>query len=357
MTEEEQIDRLKNLVADLLEEAKKQGADAAEADVSTQTGLSVTVRLGETETIEHTSDNGLGITVYFGQRKGSASTTDLRPDAVRESVAAACRIARYTSEDPAAGLADPDLLATDVPDLDLFHPWELDADAAAEIARGCEDAARSVDPRISNSEGATLYTQRSSFIYGNIARLRRRLPHHAAQPELRGDRPARRRHAARLLVRQQPGRRRVGRPGRDRPTCRRAHAGATRQPQAQHPRVPGTVSLRYRAQPAAQPVRRDPWTCRVPQIDLPARPGRASRSFPTGSTSAKTRCGRAARPARPSTTRALRPGTVNWSRAACCRATCWTAMPLASSVCRAPPAPAACATRASPAAASRSMNC
>jgi PmbA protein len=167
MSESEQISQLAQIVEDLLREARHLGADAAEAGVSTQTGLSVTVRLGETETIEHTSDNGLGITVYFGQRKGSANTTDLRDAAVRETVAAACRIARHTSEDPAAGLADAALMARDVPDLDLFHPWELDADAAAEIARGCEDAARSVDPRISNSEGATLYTQRSSFIYGN----------------------------------------------------------------------------------------------------------------------------------------------------------------------------------------------
>ena len=167
MTDSEQIARLEGVVADLLQEAKKQGADAAEAGVSTQTGLSVTVRLGETETIEHTSDNGLGITVYFGHRKGSANTTDLRPEAIRESVAAACRIARYTSEDPAAGLADPELLAKDVPDLDLFHPWEIDAEQAAAIARECEDAARAADPRITNSEGATLYTQRSGFIYGN----------------------------------------------------------------------------------------------------------------------------------------------------------------------------------------------
>lgn len=167
MSEAEQIDRLKQIVADLLAEARSQGADAAEAGVSAQTGLSVTVRLGETETIEHTSDNGLGVTVYFGRRKGSANTTDLRPAAIRESVAAACRIARHTSEDPANGLADPDLLARDVPDLDLFHPWQIDADQAAELARRCEDAAREVDPRITNSEGATLYTQQSRFVYGN----------------------------------------------------------------------------------------------------------------------------------------------------------------------------------------------
>jgi PmbA protein len=167
MSQAEQISRLKQVVEDLLHEARHQGADAAEAGVSAQTGLSVTVRLGETETIEHTSDNGLGITVYFAHRKGSANTTDLRPDAIRESVAAACRIAKHTSEDPAAGLADAHRMARDVPDLDLYHPWDLDADEAAGIARDCEDAARAVDPRISNSEGATLYTQRSSFIYGN----------------------------------------------------------------------------------------------------------------------------------------------------------------------------------------------
>jgi PmbA protein len=163
----EQIAQLKQVVDDLLQEARKQGADSAEAGVSVQTGLSVTVRLGEIETIEHTSDNGLAVTVYFDRRKGSANTTDLRPEAIRESVAAACRIAKHTSEDPAAGLADPELMAREVPDLDLYHPWQLSAEAATETARECEDAARGLDPRISNSEGATLYTQRSSFVYGN----------------------------------------------------------------------------------------------------------------------------------------------------------------------------------------------
>jgi PmbA protein len=168
MTEHVQrISEIQNTVDDLLQEARRQGADAAEAAVSAQTGLSVTVRLGETETIEHTSDNGLGITVYFGHRKGSANTTDLRPEAIRESVAAACRIAKYTSEDPAAGLADAARMARDIPDLDLHHPWDLTAEQAADIATSCEDAARGNDARISNSEGATLYSQTSSFIYGN----------------------------------------------------------------------------------------------------------------------------------------------------------------------------------------------
>jgi PmbA protein len=167
MSETDRIVRLENTVSDLLDEARRQGADSAEAGVSSQTGLAVTVRLGEVETIEHTSDNGLGITVYVGRRKGSANTTDLSPAAIRESVAAACAIARSASEDPAAGLAEAELMATEVPDLDLYHPWDIDAGGAADLARRCEDAARAADPRITNSEGATLYTQRSAFVYGN----------------------------------------------------------------------------------------------------------------------------------------------------------------------------------------------
>jgi PmbA protein len=162
-----QLDQLKQIVADLLTEAKQQGASAAEAGVSADRGLDVTVRLGEVETVEHTSDHGLGVTVYFGQRKGSASTTDLSPAAVKETVAAACRIAKYTSEDPCAGLADPARMAYDYPDLDLFHPWDIDAVAAADLARACEDTARGADARISNSEGATVSTQGGSFVYGN----------------------------------------------------------------------------------------------------------------------------------------------------------------------------------------------
>lgn len=161
------LNSLQNIVADLLNEAKQQGASSAEAGVHAQQGLDISVRLGETETIEHTSDHGLGVTVFFGQRKGSANTTDLRPEAVRETVAAACRIAKYTSEDPAAGLADAELMANEAIDLDLNHPWDIDALGAAEIARECEEAARSHDPRISNSEGASLHTQNSLFVYGN----------------------------------------------------------------------------------------------------------------------------------------------------------------------------------------------
>lgn len=162
-----ELAQLKQIVADLLQEANQQGATQAEAGVHAQSGLDLTVRLGETETIEHTNDHGLGVSVYFGQRKGSANTTDLRPEAIRETVAAACAIARHTEDDPAAGLANPELMAKDVPDLDLNHPWDIDAQQAAEIARECEDAARAFDPRIDNSEGASVHTQRGLFVYGN----------------------------------------------------------------------------------------------------------------------------------------------------------------------------------------------
>ncbi len=161
------IEQLEERVADLLAEAKRLGASAADAAVSSSAGLTVTVRLGEVETIEHNRDQGLGVTVYFGRRKGSASTTDLSPAALKETVAKACTIARNTSEDPCAGLADPELMARDWPDLDLHHPWELTPEQAIEIARDCEAAARDFNPRITNSEGATLNTAEGSFVYGN----------------------------------------------------------------------------------------------------------------------------------------------------------------------------------------------
>ena len=161
------IEQLESMVADLLAEAKKQGASAADAAVSSSAGLSLTVRLGEVETIEHTRDQGLGISVYFGKRKGSANTTDLKPAALREAVSKACTIARYTSEDECAGLADPQFLARDYPELELYHPWDISTDQARELALETEQAARDFDSRISNSEGASLSTQTGSFIYGN----------------------------------------------------------------------------------------------------------------------------------------------------------------------------------------------
>lgn len=158
---------LAELVGQILDEARAQGASAAEAGVSMEAGLSATVRLGEVETLEYHRDRGLGVTVYFGQRKGSASTSDLDPKAVRETVRAACDIARYTSEDTCAGLADAALLATDIPDLDLYHPWSLAAEGAIELARECEDAARAFDSRIDNSEGASVSSHQGLRMYGN----------------------------------------------------------------------------------------------------------------------------------------------------------------------------------------------
>ncbi|MEO5342929.1 MAG: metalloprotease PmbA [Gammaproteobacteria bacterium SHHR-1] len=163
----EQQARIQQIVEDLLKIAKDMGASAAEAGASQDAGLAVNVRLGELETVEHTRDNSLGISVYFGQRKGSASTSDFSPQAIRETVRAACDIARFTTEDPFAGLAEAELMARQVPDLDLYHPWSLDVARASALCLECEDAARGHDPRISNSEGASLNSGSGVHIYGN----------------------------------------------------------------------------------------------------------------------------------------------------------------------------------------------
>jgi len=161
------IPELKNIVSDALAHARKMGATQAEADVSLQKGLTTTVRLGEVETVEYQRDRGMGVTVYFGKRKGSASTADLSPRAVSETVEKACDIARYTAEDDCAGLADPEELARDIPDLDLDHPWDISPEQAVECARNCEAAGREVDSRITNSEGATVASHRGVRVYGN----------------------------------------------------------------------------------------------------------------------------------------------------------------------------------------------
>ncbi len=155
------------LVEIALAEAKTLGASQAEAAVSMDTGLSVSARLGEVETVEYQRDRGMGVTVYFGTRKGTASTADLSPDGLRETVAKACSIARFTAEDPCAGLPDPDTLATTFPDLDLCHPWDVTPERACELAIACEAAAMAVDPRITNSEGAGISTHRGVRAYGN----------------------------------------------------------------------------------------------------------------------------------------------------------------------------------------------
>jgi PmbA protein len=158
---------LVSIIERALEEARARGASQAEAAVSQDTGLSVGVRLGEVETLEHQRDRSMGITVYFGQRKGSASTADFSPDAVRATVAKACSIARFTAEDACSGLADAALMARAPENLDLAHPWNITADRAIEIAKSCEASALAFDPRINNSEGASLGTHQGLHVYGN----------------------------------------------------------------------------------------------------------------------------------------------------------------------------------------------
>jgi len=158
---------LESIIERALEEARVRGASQAEAAVSQDTGLSVGVRLGEVETLEHQRDRSMGITVYFGQRKGSASTADFSLDAVRATVAKACSIARFTAEDACAGLADAALMTSAPMNLDLAHPWSVSADRAIEIAKACEAAALGFDARINNSEGASLATHQGLHVYGN----------------------------------------------------------------------------------------------------------------------------------------------------------------------------------------------
>jgi PmbA protein len=158
---------LQSIIERALEEARARGASQAEAAVSQDTGLSVSVRLGEVETLEHQRDRSMGITVYFGQRKGSASTADFSLDAVRATVAKACSIARFTAEDACSGLADATLMARAPSNLDLSHPWNITADRAIEIAKSCEASALAFDPRINNSEGASLGTHQGLHVYGN----------------------------------------------------------------------------------------------------------------------------------------------------------------------------------------------
>ena len=171
MSEQYQISarqaQLEQMVNDLLNEARQQGASAAEAAVSSDSGLAINVRKGEVETIEHTRDQGLGITVYFGQRKGTASTSDFKPEAIRDTVRAACNIARFTNDDPCSGLADADRMATDIPDLDLYHPWDITPETAIELGKRCESAALELDPRISNTEGASVNSHSGLHVYGN----------------------------------------------------------------------------------------------------------------------------------------------------------------------------------------------
>jgi PmbA protein len=160
-------EKLKELAAEVLSYAKKRGATAADTEVNEGFGQTVTVRRGEVETIEYNRDKGIGVTVYLGQQRGHASTSDFSLQAIRDTVDAALSIAGFTAIDEAAGLADEDLLARNIPDLDLWQPWDVPVERAIVLAKACEEAGFAVDPRITNSEGATVSTQEFHFIYGN----------------------------------------------------------------------------------------------------------------------------------------------------------------------------------------------
>ena len=160
-------DMLRNIAQDMLDYARQRGASAASVDVSEGFGQSVTVRQGAVETIEYNRDKGLAVTVYIGQQRGNASTSDFSPGAMRDTVDAALSIARYTAKDDCSGLPDADMLAHDYADMDLYHPWYLPVDAAISLAQQCEQAALDTDPRIGNSEGATVNLHEAQFVSAN----------------------------------------------------------------------------------------------------------------------------------------------------------------------------------------------
>jgi len=159
--------KLRQLVEDILKQAKNKGATATAVGAAADAGFSVNVRMGEVDTIEYQQDKSFGITVYFGQRKGSASTSDTSQKAIEQTLQAACDIAKYTSEDPYSGLADKALMAVEFPDVDSYHPWDISTEQAIERAKQCEAKGMASDRRIKNSEGVALSTIAASHVYGN----------------------------------------------------------------------------------------------------------------------------------------------------------------------------------------------
>ena len=163
-----QLNELKQITQDVLKLAKTAGASSAETEVSFGAGQNVSVRMGEAENIEYNRDKGVSVTVYFGQQKGHASSSDLSAQALKDTVEAACNIAKYTAKDEFCGLADANLMATKTPDLDLYYPWNISVEDAIEIAKTCEAAAMDVDrKRITNSEGAGVSVSEGVFAYAN----------------------------------------------------------------------------------------------------------------------------------------------------------------------------------------------
>ena len=171
-SQDDSLARLEQLAAtaqQLLERCRARGASQAEVSCSEEHGLNVNVRMGEVETVESTRDRGIAVTVYFGQRKGSASTADLHEHSLDATVEQACAIARHTEDDPASGLADRELMAPlgALREFDAWHPWAIDADRAIDLALACESAGRDSDPRIANSDGASVGSSESLGVYAN----------------------------------------------------------------------------------------------------------------------------------------------------------------------------------------------
>ena len=160
-------DQLKQLARDVLAFAKAQGGTDCAVEISEGSGLSVSVRKSKIETIEQNKDKGMGVTVFIGQRRGNASTSDFSPAALKATVEAAYNIARFTADDDCAGLADEDMLELSPRDLKLFHPWDLTTEQAVALAQRAEAAAFGVDPRVTNSEGANVHVQQSHFVSAN----------------------------------------------------------------------------------------------------------------------------------------------------------------------------------------------
>lgn len=159
---------MQDLAAFALDRAKALGATAADVEISTSTGQNVTVRLGEVETIEHNRDKGLGVSVYLGQQRGNASTTDLSRDAITRTVEAALAIAKYTAPDECAGLPEPQRHAVQpFPDCAIHFPWAITTDESIALCKRIEAAAFAVDKRINNSEGASVSVSDADFIYAN----------------------------------------------------------------------------------------------------------------------------------------------------------------------------------------------
>src|SRR5947207_9225287 len=171
---------LRDMAEQVLGRAKRGGASGCDCEVSEAYGLTVTVRKGKPDTIEQNRDRSVGATVYFGERpkatRGHASTSDLSPAALEQTVDAALAIARHTAEDDCAGLPEPELLAKEPRDLDLFHPWELITEEAIAMTKRCEGAAFATAPVIRNSEGATVSTQHSQFVLANSLGFRGGFP-------------------------------------------------------------------------------------------------------------------------------------------------------------------------------------